>query len=446
MLKRFAGLSLLAMVGTCLFGLLLYQLPPVNDRLAWRVNNWRIQVQRALLPAEKVVFVPEDEQAQVGEIVQSTLQALPSATSNDLEGRLATSSTQIAVSDSSEGSNPPTSTPGPTLTPTPIPNQVSLAGIAYEQQGYNNCGPANLSMALSYWGWQGDQYTTRAHLRPSYATIDDKNVMPAEMADFVETQTPFKAVVRVGGDVDLLKRFIAAGFPVLIEKGHHPPNDWWMGHYLVLNAYDDGEQRFIAQDSLIQSDFALPYAELVPWWRNFNYVYLVIYPPERKSEVYSILGPHADETFNYQYATQMAQDEISNLSNRDLYFAWYNLGTNLVALSDYAGAAQAYDQAFRINASLPEKDRLYRMLWYQDGPYQAYFYTGRLQDIFDLGNATLYWVGEPVLEETFYWLGLAREAQGDIDKAVYDLKKVIEINPNNILARQALQRLGVSIP
>jgi hypothetical protein len=57
-------------------------------------------------------------------------------------------------------------TPEPTATatllPTPIPVKVVLGGIVHEYQQFNNCGPANLAMALSYWGWQGDQRDTRA--------------------------------------------------------------------------------------------------------------------------------------------------------------------------------------------------------------------------------------------------------------------------------------------
>jgi tetratricopeptide (TPR) repeat protein len=253
-------------------------------------------------------------------------------------------------------------------------------------------------------------------------------------------------MTRVAGDIDLLKRLIAAGFPVIIEKGHHPSDDWWMGHYLVLTAYDDEGQHFITQDSLLGADLPLAYAELRPWWRNFNYLYIVIYPSERESDLLGILGPQADPLYNYQYAAQIARDEIADLSGRDLYFAWYNLGTNLVALSDYTGAAGAYDQAFLINAALPETDRLHRMLWYQDGPYQAYFHTGRYTDVIELGNATLAWVGEPVLEETFYWMGLAREAQGDQEKALYDLNKVVEINPNNTQALERLKTLSEGVP
>lgn len=419
---------------------LVYQIPPLHDRLAWRVNNWWIATKRALTPPEKVIFVPQGDNAQVDAIVLATLDAY------------STTATHWLIPSQTENSSQPsptiTSTLSPTSTPspTPIPDSVSLAGIQYEHQSYNNCGPANLSMALSYWDWSGNQNDTRAFLRPSFANIDDKNVNPVEMVTFVESYTGLKAQVRVGGNQELLKQFLAAGFPVIIEEGHHPPGDWWMGHYLVLNGYDDGQGYFLAQDSLIQADKHIRYEELNPWWRNFNYVYLVIYPQEREAEILSILGPHIDPTFNYQYAAQLARDEISNLTGRDQLFAFYNLGTNLVTLNDYTGAAQAYDQAFAINANLSDENRLYRMLWYQDGPYRAYFYTGRYDDMINLGNATLAWVGAPVLEETYYWMGMAREAQGNVDKAIYDFQKAAEINPNNTLARQGLQRLLAESP
>ncbi len=35
-----------------------YNLPPVHDRLAWRVDNLRTQIKYALNPPEQVVFVP----------------------------------------------------------------------------------------------------------------------------------------------------------------------------------------------------------------------------------------------------------------------------------------------------------------------------------------------------------------------------------------------------
>jgi hypothetical protein len=441
MRKRWFACSCGGLLLACLLAGGMYFLPPIHDRLAWRVNNLRVAVVRALTPAEKVTFLPK-EQPTSGptNLLDPSPSPQPTAT---LFQPPASPTAQP-----SESAPPPTETPSaePSANPTAIPDKVTLEGLRYQAQTFNNCGPANLAMALSYWGWRGDQIDTRAFLRPNYPKIDDKNVMPEEMVDFVVTQTNLRAFRRVGGDLELVRRLIAAGFPVLIEKGHQPPKDWWMGHYLVINGYNDNKQRFTAQDSLIGADNQLPYEELEPWWRDFNYVYIVIYPPERESDVLSLLGPQADEQANYQYAAEKARQEIPLLSARDQYFAWYNLGTNLVALKDYAGAAAAYDQAFAINAGLPEKQRLYRMLWYQVGPYEAYFYTGRYQDLLDLGNATLAWVGEPLLEETFYWLGRAREALGNLDKAVYDYTQAVEINPRSTPAQDELNRLGVQGP
>jgi hypothetical protein len=422
---------------TCLLGPLVYNLPPVHDRLDWRVSFALTKLKYALNPPQQVVFVPQE---QVDVIVQATLTALiPSVTS---------SPTIIASLENTPTQPGPGVTPEPSATPlptfTPIPGKVLLTGVVHQYQKFNNCGPANLAMALSFWGWQGDQMDTAAYLRPD---TRDKNVMPAEMVGFVEKFTSLKAMVHFGGDLDLLKQFLAAGYPVIIEKGHDPANDWWMGHYLVLSGYEDAKSRFISQDSLIMANLPVPYQEIeLRWWRDFNYVYLVIYPPERSSEVINILGPQVDDRFNYQFAALKAENEIPNLHGRDLFFAWYNLGTNRVALQDYTGAAEAYDIAFTIYPRLSEDDRPYRMLWYQVGPYPAYFYTGRYQDVINLANTTFAWVGEPVLEETYFWRAMAYLALGNTQKAVSDFKKAAKLNPNSTDAIAQLAHLGVAFP
>jgi tetratricopeptide (TPR) repeat protein len=297
-------------------------------------------------------------------------------------------------------------------------------------------------MALSYWGWEGDQRDTRAFLRPNTA-VDDKNVMPAEMVAYVEQFTDLRALTRLGGDLETIKRLIAAGFPILIEEGHHPPDDWWMGHFLVINGYDDARQRFVSQDSLIMADFPRPYDELEEsWWRDFNYVYLVIYPPDREAEVMDILGPQSDPETNLVYTAEKARAEIPALTGRDAYFAWFNLGDSLVGLGDYHGAAEAFDQAFAIYQRLSEDDRPYRVMWYRVGPYAAYYHTGRYQDVINLANTTFTWVGKPVLEESYYWRGMAYEALGELERALSDYRKAAELNPNFSAAQEALQRLG----
>jgi tetratricopeptide (TPR) repeat protein len=397
-------------------------------RLAWRIDNLRVAVRRYFNPPEQVVFTPQE---QIEVIVQGTLTALAAPTATPLPVQTST----------------PLASPVPSLTFTPIPQNVSLSGIRHEYQKFNNCAPANLSMILSYWGWQGDQFATRAYLRPSHE-IDDKNVNPFEIVNFVESSTEYDALWRVGGDLDLLKRLVAAGFPVLIEKGLHPSHDAWLGHYQTVSGYDDTKSQFLVYDSYEgpPEAYGVPYAFVAQFWRHFNFVYVVVFPPERAAEVNSILGTQSDPQQNFRYAADLALAEANSLTGREQFFAWFNRGSNLILLQDYAGAAQAYDTAFSLYASLPGEERPWRLLWYQDGPYAAYYYTGRYQDVINLAQTALVNVDKPVLEETYYWRGMAKEALGDRQGAIDDLNRAYALNPNSTPAGEELQHINALGP
>jgi tetratricopeptide (TPR) repeat protein len=82
------------------------------------------------------------------------------------------------------------------------------------------------------------------------------------------------------------------------------------------------------------------------------------------------------------------------------------------------------------------------MVWYQTGPYFAYYYGQRYQDVIDLANATLKAVNEPVLEESYYWRGQAKIALGDQKGGVFDLRRAIEVHPGFGPAIAALQQIG----
>jgi len=96
-----------------------------------------------------------------------------------------------------------------------------------------------------------------------------------------------------------------------------------------------------------------------------------------------------DDEYSYRDAAQRASTDIYALAGRDQFFAWFNRGTTLMQLQDYAGAAEAYDQAFALYPTIPEKERPWRIMWYQTGPYWAYYYTGRYQDVINLSTTTL---------------------------------------------------------
>jgi len=415
------------------FGLMtaIYFLPPVHDRLSWRIANLRASIFYFFNPPDEVAFSPA-QQEEMEEIVHQTQTAMAPTPTQTLEP---------SITPTNFVSPTPTQTPSPTPSPTPIPDSVRLEGVVHEFQKFNNCGPANLSMALSYWGWEGDQRDTAAWLKPMQ---EDRNVMPYEMVDYVNTQTNFKAIVRSGGDLEMIKKFIAAGFPVIIEKGFEEEVEQkaWMGHYGVLTAYDEDKETFLVQDSYVAENYSNPYEKVERHWRSFNYVYIVIYPPDREQEVFDILGPQLDETYNFQYAAQKAVEETYQLEGRELFFAWFNYGTSLTNLGDYYGAAKAYDQAYEIYADLFPKP--WRITWYQTGPYFAYYYTGRYQDVIDLADITISYVSnQPAIEESWVWRGRARVALGNIDGAIEDFREALKWHPGWWVAETELQNLGV---
>ena len=420
-----------------------YHLPPVHDRLSWRLYNLRVQIYRVFNPPEDVVFVPGE---QVDEAILATRLALtPSATATSAP-TITSSPTQTATNPPPTGTptTTPTQTPTNTSTPTPtaIPPKVALTSFTHEWQTFNNCGPANLSMALSYWGWSGNQHITKNYLRPDDR---DKNTMPREMVAFVETQTKLNALWRYGGDLDLLRGLIAAGFPVIIEIGYYKPDEYWVGHFVTVSGYDDAAEHFITQDSLLGPDKIYSYQHLESRWRDFNFVYVIIFSSEYDNNLLEILEQHADPVYGYQVGALRALHEIETLEAVDRYYAKLNLGTSLVMLEDYQAAAKAYDDAFAYYPSVPTDKRPWRMLWYQDGPYLAYYHTGRYQDVIDLANTTLP-MGDGTLEESLYWRGMAKEALGDVSAAISDFRLAYTINPNSTPARQELERLGASVP
>lgn len=432
MSKRTQRVLLIAL-GLVILLVAVYFIPPVHQRLAWRISELRTKIVYFFKPPEQVVFQPGQD-TQIQTIVAGTMQAVR------------TTSTLDPTPEPTAG---PTLTP--TITPTPLPDVVVLDGIKYEHQHgrWNYCGPANFSMALTYWGWKGNRDVIGQTLKPN---DKDKNVMPYELQDFVGEKVPgMKMLVRMGGNVDLLKRLIAGGFPVVIEKGYYEADYTgkvaWMGHYLFVTGYDDGKGVFIGQDTYLEpgENRTTEYEPFMQEWRSFNYLFFVVYPLEREAEVYRLLGPWADEIWSYQHALDVARLESASLTGVDRFFAQFNVGTSYTKLQQYADGSFAFDQAFAQYNALPDDGtRPYRLMWYQTWPYWAYYYSVRYQDVVRLADTTLKdTIAEPVLEESLYWRGMAEYALGNTQSAIDDYRAALRINPGFDAAIYALQNLGI---
>ncbi len=429
-----------------LLGVGVFFLPPVYSRAMPRLEGWVSNLKYLINPPDEAIFQPQQGSPvdlAVTQMMQTFAATLtPEATLTPTRG--------------------PTLTP--TITPTPLPASVKLEGFRYEDQKnrWNYCGPANLSMALNFWGWDGNRDTVAKAIKPGVQDpkLDfiqqgrsDVNVMPYELVDFVNDETEFRALSRLGGNIELTKALLAAGFPIIAEKGYYE-KDYagkiaWLGHYQFVTGYDDARGELIVQDTWNDGpNFRIPYDKFMEGeaWLSFDNIFIVVYPPEREGEVLDVLGPYADANWASRHALGIAENHIRNMSGIDLFFAWFAKGSSHVALQEYVDAATAYDQAFTVYNEIgkDDKQRPYRIMWYQTGPYWAYFYAGRYQDVVNLANVTLTeTISKPTLEESIYWRGRAKYMLGDTQAAIDDFRETLRLHPNWPPAIQAMQDLGI---
>jgi hypothetical protein len=128
--RRWLGAS----VGVLALAILVYNIPFVHDRLAWRIDALRTNIFYFLNPPDDVVFVPQESSFTIGTATAAALTPVPTRT-------------------------PLAPTPTSEVTQVPLPPSVTLTGFNYVDQhgGWNLCGPATLAMALTYWGWDGSR-------------------------------------------------------------------------------------------------------------------------------------------------------------------------------------------------------------------------------------------------------------------------------------------------
>ncbi len=336
----------------------------------------------------------------------------------------------------------PTTLPTPIPSPTthPLPPYGRIDDLPIIPQKFNNCGPTNLTIVLNHYGIDVDQFDVAAVARPNY---EDRNVSPDELVRYVREQTPLSAAAYVGGDLDQLRHLIAAGFPVIIEKGLEPDEaTGWMGHYLTVYGYDDITRHLLVRDTYLgpwRGDGLASYDDTERYWAQFNGAFIVVYPPEREAELAGIVGAvRGDPAAMWSAAADRARATVT-LAPDDA-FAWFNLGSSLTALAGlgdialYQGAAAAYDQARLLG--LPA-----RMVWYQFGPYEAYLAVGRHTDVLALADSTLANQGGRNVEETYYYQGRGLTLAGDSAGARAAFEQAAALNPDSVVGRAALAAL-----
>jgi tetratricopeptide (TPR) repeat protein len=84
-------------------------------------------------------------------------------------------------------------------------------------------------------------------------------------------------------------------------------------------------------------------------------------------------------------------------------------------------------------------------LWYETGPYFAYYYVGRYYDVLSLATTAIdAALDEPAIEESFYWRGMAKSALGDTSGAIVDFREALKYHPDFDPALNQLSALGAT--
>lgn len=346
------------------------------------------------------------------------------------------------------------STPQSTLLPTltsplvlpPPPISISISGLVTVQQGFNNCGPANLTIVLNYFGDATTQEDAASYLKPNK---EDRNVSPWQISDYVNSFTTLNSTVHSGGNLETIKQLVANGLPVVIEKGYEPNNgEGWYGHYLTVYGYDDKKQEIYTRDTYLGPFDGSPrvdtYDDFLYWWQQFNYTFYVVYPPSQENIVMSLIPkPLQDPITMWQYTADLARKEIRD--SQDNAFAWFNLGVSLTRIGEITGEASYYEEA----AATFDQARLIglppRTLYYEHRPLMAYLKTGRVADVLELTDTLLRTIGGPWIEEIHWYRGHALAAQGKLTLARESYEEALRVNPNFYYAQISLDWVNTEL-
>ncbi|MEZ4580333.1 MAG: hypothetical protein R3A10_01535 [Caldilineaceae bacterium] len=126
---------------------------------------------------------------------------------------------------------------------------------------------------------------------------------------------------------------------------------------------------------------ALDHGEFDNWWRVFNRTFVLIYPSDRAAQV-----GHHGRSLRPQRHVAHRLDRLWRWRpprpRRTIPSRGSTSAPAAVGAGDFTQAADAFDRARTLG--LP-----WRMFWYQFGAFEAYWRTGRYEDVAALADATL---------------------------------------------------------
>lgn len=272
-----------------------------------------------------------------------------------------------------------TISPSPSIAIKQATGSALVEGVPQYAQTFNNCGPATLSMIMTWAGTPKDQHELGKLMRPyqnPQGDNDDKSINSEEFVSWAQSFDLY-ALRRPNGTHDLIKTFVSNGIPVVVKSWLHPNED--IGHFRIIKGYDDSSQVFIQDDSYDGPNLTLSYTDFNAMLQPFNYEFFIVVPKEKTALVNAILGANADEKTAWQNAIKRADSELQNDPNA--VYPVFNKSLALYYLENYEETVTLFEQ---VESRLPR-----RMLWYQIEPIRAYAKLGNAQRVFDLSSSIL---------------------------------------------------------
>lgn len=313
------------------------------------------------------------------------------------------------------------------VSPTVIPSVYVMEMKTHVFQTFNNCGPASLSMALSYHGIIKNQTELGKALRPyqvSNGDNDDKSTTLDELASKAE-EFGLYSYHRPNGNPNLLKQFISHGMPVITVTWLNVDDD--IGHYRVVRGYDDIQEVFIQDDSYQGKNLAYRYEEFNKIWQKFNYEYLVLVPKEKQDLAKQIMGDDYNEKVAWRNAVELSLDLLNK--NPDDVDARFNLSVALYHINDYRGSVNEFEKV---------QNRLSpRTLWYQIEPIRAYYELGQYDKVISIADTILN-KNNRAFSELYLLKGNIYLKQGNIDAARKEFENAVKYNENMKEAKESL--------
>ncbi len=322
----------------------------------------------------------------------------------------------------------PTSFPTPSQIP--LPTQKTLQNDYQIFQSFNNCGPASLSMMLSYFQIHKTQEVLGEELRPyqhPQGDNDDKSVTLGEIAKKA-TEYDLVSYHRPNGNIELIKQFIAYGIPVLTRTWLTTTED--IGHYRVVKGYDDETQAIIQDDSYQGRNISYSYTDFNTMWEKFNYEYVVLAPKNKKALIEEILGSNRDEKASWEKAVMTSQNKLRE--DPEDVDARFNLSVALFHTGDYKQSVAEFETIQNILSS--------RTLWYQIEPIQAYYELGDYEKVFTITDSILNNYNR-AFSELYILRGKIYKTQGNINAAKNEFEKAVLYNKNLEEAKDALHSM-----